>query len=112
MKKIEAIVPSEDMQGTFDALEEAGIYFSYCDIKGRGGTPRNAEERDMGSGRIKVSAEFSPGVLIMAVVDDSREEGVIDTLRKNANTNGKIFVSDLKDAIDIKSGQRGEAVTQ
>jgi nitrogen regulatory protein PII len=48
----------------------------------------------------------------MAVVDDSREEGVIDTLRKNANTNGKIFVSDLKDAIDIKSGQRGEAVTQ
>jgi nitrogen regulatory protein PII len=36
MKKIEAIVPSSEMQTTFDALEKMGINFSYCDIKGRG----------------------------------------------------------------------------
>ena len=34
MKKIEAIVPSSEMETTFDALEKMGINFSYCDIKG------------------------------------------------------------------------------
>ena len=32
MKKIEAIVPSSEKQTSFDALEEMGINFSYCDI--------------------------------------------------------------------------------
>ena len=112
MKKIEAIVASVEAQSTFDALEAAGIYFSYFEIKGRGRTPRSEEERDMGSGRIKVSAEFSSNVLIMAIVDDSMEEKVIEAIRKNSNTDGKIFVSELSDAIDIRTGQRGETVAQ
>ena len=110
MKKIEAIVPSADVQSTLDALEKEGTYFSYFEIKGRGRTPRNEEERDMGSGRIKVSAEFSTNALIMAVVNDSMEERVLETIRKNSNANGKIFVSQISEAIDIKTGQRGEPV--
>jgi hypothetical protein len=31
---------------------------------------------------------------------------------KNSNAHGKIFVSELKDAIDLKSGRRGESVLQ
>jgi nitrogen regulatory protein P-II 1 len=112
VKKIEAIVPSEDAQSALDALEGMGVYFSYSDIKGRGRTPRKEEERDMGAGRVKVSAEFSPGALIMTVVNDSMEESVIEAIRKNSNSEGKIFVSELQDAIDIKSGQRGESVAQ
>jgi nitrogen regulatory protein PII len=48
----------------------------------------------------------------MAVVNDSEEERVIDAIRKNSNTNGKIFISELRDSIDIKTGQRGEPVAQ
>ena len=112
MKKIEAIVPSSEMQTTFDALEKMGIYFSYCDIKGRGQSPMKEEEVDMGSGRVRVAEEFETNVLIITVVNDSMEQKVIDTIRKNSNVHGKIFVSELKDAIDIRSGQRGESVIQ
>jgi nitrogen regulatory protein P-II 1 len=111
MKKIEAIIPSSEMQTTFDALEDMGINFSYCEIKGRGKTPMGEEELDMGSGRVRVKEEFKTNALIITVVNDSMEEKVIDTIRKKGNnSHGKIFVSELKDAIDIKSGQRGESV--
>ena len=49
----------------------------------------------------------------MTVVNDSIEEKkVIETIRRNSNAHWKIFVSELKDAIDLKSGQRGESVLQ
>ena len=112
MKKIEAIVPSSEMHTTFNALEKMGINFSYCDIKGRGQTRRREEELDMGSGRVKVEEEFNTNALIMAVVNDSMEEKVIDTILNNSNADGKIFVSELKNAIDIKSGQRVDSTAE
>jgi nitrogen regulatory protein PII len=112
MKKIEVIVPSSEMQTTFDALEKVGINFSYFDIKGRGETPMQEVPYDIGSGRRWVKEEFKTNALIMTVVDDSMEEKVIDTIRKNSNAQGKIFVSELKYAMDIMSGKRGESIAQ
>lgn len=112
MKKIEVIVPSSEIQSTFDVLEKMGLNFSYCDIKGRGQTSMREKPYDIGSGRRWVREDFKTNALIMTVVDDSMEEKVIDTIRKNGDANGKIFVSELKEAIDIKSGQRGESVVQ
>ena len=67
----------------------------------------------MDSGRVKVREEFKTNALIITVVNDSMEEKkVIETIRKNSNAHGKIFVSELKDAIDLKSGQHGESVLQ
>ncbi len=112
MKKIEAIVPSSEMHTTFDALEKMGISFSYSEIKGRGRTPMKKEELDMGRGRVRLAEEFEINAFIMTVVNDSMEQKVIDTIGKSTNTHGKIFVSELKDAIDIRSGQHGEFVVQ
>jgi len=112
MKKIEAIVPSSEMHTTFDALEKMGISFSYSEIKGRGRTPMKEEEVDMGRGRVRLAEEFEINAFIMTVVNDSMEQKVIDTIGKSTNTHGKIFVSELKDAIDIRSGQHGEFVVQ
>ena len=67
----------------------------------------------MDSGRVKVREEFKTNALIITVVNDSMEEKkVIETIRKNSNAHGKIFVSELKAAIDLKSGQHGESVLQ
>ena len=60
------------------------------------------EEVDTGSGRVRLAEEFETNAFIMTVVNDSMEQKVIDTIRKSANTHGKIFVSELKDAIDIR----------
>jgi nitrogen regulatory protein PII len=65
----------------------------------------------MGSGRVRIAEEFITNVLIITVVNDEMEQKVIDTIRKkSSNADGKIFVSELKDEIDIRSGQRGESV--
>jgi nitrogen regulatory protein PII len=58
------------------------------------------------------SEKHMTNALIITVVNDSMEEKVIEAIRKNSNAHGKIFVSELKDAIDLKSGQRGESVLQ
>ena len=65
----------------------------------------------MASGRVRIAEEFSTNVLIIAVVNDEMEQKVIGMIRKkSSNADGKIFVSELKDAIDIRSGQSGESV--
>jgi nitrogen regulatory protein PII len=52
----------------------------------------------------------------MTIVNDSMAEKIIDTILKSSSTEsvgwGKIFVSELKDAIDIRSGQDGDAAAQ
>jgi nitrogen regulatory protein PII len=114
MKKIEAIVPSSEMDATFSALEKMGVNFSYVDIKGRGQMPRQEVESGRGTGMVR--EEFNTNALIMTVVSDSMAEKVIDTILKSSSTEsagwGKIFVSELKDAIDIRSGQYGDAAAQ
>jgi nitrogen regulatory protein P-II 1 len=55
--------------------------------------------------------DFVPKVKIEIVVDDSKLRTVIDTIVKSAQTgqigDGKIFVSDLADAIRIRTGEAG-----
>jgi nitrogen regulatory protein PII len=58
------------------------------------------------------SEKHMTNALIMTVLNDSMEEKVIETIRKNSNAHGKNFVSELKDAIHLASGQRGESVLQ
>ena len=46
---------------------------------------------------------------MMVVVPESKEEKTVDIIKKNAR-NGKIFISQMLRAIDIKSGNEGEEV--
>jgi nitrogen regulatory protein P-II 1 len=114
MKKIEAILPSSEMDATFSVLEKMGVNFSYVNIKGRGQIPRQEVESGRGTGMVR--EEFNTNALIMTVVNDSMAEKVIDTILKSSSTEsagwGKIFVSELKDAIDIRSGQHGDAAAR
>jgi hypothetical protein len=53
LKKIEAIVPSSEMNATFGALEKMGVNFSYVDIKDRGQAPRQEVESGRGTGMVR-----------------------------------------------------------
>jgi nitrogen regulatory protein PII len=50
-------------------------------------------------------------VKIEVVVEDSRSETVVDAIVKAANTgkigDGKVFVSDVLEAVRIRTGERG-----
>jgi nitrogen regulatory protein PII len=55
---------------------------------------------------------FIPKVKIDIVVADSLADKVVSTILEKAKTgkigDGKIFISDLKDIIRIRTGERGE----
>ena len=57
--------------------------------------------------------DYVPKVKLEIIVNDDMLDEVVETIQKNAHTgnkgDGKIFIYDVKDAIRIMTGERGEA---
>jgi nitrogen regulatory protein P-II 1 len=112
MKKIEAIVPHGRLDRTFEGLKQLGLGgLTYFESKGRGQAPRPAVHG--GRGTTSFIPEFNLNALLVLVVGDSIADNVIDNIVRNTSTGlageGKIFVSNIDDAVDIGSKTRGEA---
>lgn len=56
--------------------------------------------------------EFTESVTIMTIVPDSMTDEVVEKIlgRITSDTEGIIFVYEVKDAIDIKTKKRGDSV--
>ncbi len=111
MKKIEAVVPSTRLDKAFSALRELGLGgLTYYDSKGQGQIPR--PEMNMGRGTGTFRPEFNVNAVIVVVAKDGMVSKVIDKIVDSTSTGlageGKIFVSDLDDVVDIGSKKRGE----
>lgn len=111
MKKIEAIVAEDELHKIFDSLLELGVGgFSYFTAKGRG-----KEERPMvPSGRSgRFQSAYNLRSFLFVIVPDKDVEKVIEVIASrpapDAIGQGKIFVSNVADAIDIGTKKRGEA---
>ncbi len=66
-------------------------------------------EFDRGTGTVK--EEFSENVTIMTVVCDPVADSVIESiLDRTYGTEGKIFVYEVKDAMDLRTKKRGDSV--
>ena len=106
MKRIEVIIPHSSMSRAINALQSLGLHFTHYETKGRGKAPTIAVEFDRGTGTMM--EEYNTNITIMTVVEDSMADRVIERILNNAD-DGKIFVYDVKEAIDIKSKRRGES---
>jgi len=111
MKKIEAVVPSARLDKAFAALKETNLGgLTYYDSKGRGQIPRPEIQSGRGTGTYR--PEFNVNATIVIVTDESMVNKVIDKILESTSTGlageGKIFVSDVDDVIDIGSRQRGK----
>lgn len=110
MKKIDAIIRPEQMEDIKEALRPMYLNgISITQIMGSG-CQRGWKEFIRGT---EVDINFLPKIKIELVVADSRAEEVIDIIMKTAQTgeigDGKIFISEITDAIRIRTGERGEA---
>ena len=60
----------------------------------------------------EIDYNFLTKIKIEMVVPDAQAEAVIDAITKKAYTgeygDGKIFISDIQDAVRIRTGERGE----
>ncbi|HEY9386454.1 MAG TPA: P-II family nitrogen regulator [Nitrososphaeraceae archaeon] len=111
MKRIEAIVPHGRLDRTFEGLKGLGLGgLTYYESKGRGQAPR--PQIHGGRGTTTYIPEFNVNALIVLVVKDSLVDNIVDNILTSSSTGlageGKIFISDVDDAVDIGSKSRGE----
>lgn len=108
MKKVEAIIKPFKLEDVKEALSEVGVEgMTVVEVKGFG-RQKGHTEIYRGS---EYTVDFLPKVKIEVVVDDSRSDAVVDAIVKAANTgkigDGKVFVSDVIEAVRIRTGERG-----
>ena len=111
MKRIEAVIPSARLDKAFAALKELNLGgLTYYDTKGQGQIPR--PELHSGRGTSTYRPEFNVNATVVIVTKDSMVTKVIDKILESTSTGlageGKIFVSDIDEVLDIGTKQRGE----
>jgi nitrogen regulatory protein P-II 1 len=112
MKRIEAIVPHGRMDRTFEGLKQLDLGgFTYYEVKGRGQIPR--PQIHAGRGTTSFTPAFNVNALIVLIVKDSMVDAVAENILNSSSTGlageGKMFITDVDDAVDIGSKTRGEA---
>ena len=110
MKKIEAVIKPFKLDEVKDALSEIGIQgITVSEVKGFG---RQKGHTELYRGAEYV-VDFLPKVKMEVVVPDNMVEKVISAIEESAKTgrigDGKIFVSNVEEAVRIRTGERGEA---
>ena len=112
MKKIEAIIRPEKLPVVKAALEESGYPgMTITEVRGHG-VQKGVTQQWRGREFI---VEFLPKVKLEVVVtSDSDVDRILTLIHDNASTgnigDGKVFVTDIADAMRVRTGERGEAV--
>ena len=109
MKKIEAIIKPFKLEEVKDALGELGIEgMTVTEVKGFG-RQKGHTEIYRGS---EYTVDFLPKIKVEIVVPDERVDAAIAAIVKAAKTgkigDGKVFVSNIEDAIRIRTDERGD----
>ncbi len=109
MKRIEAIIRPSKLDEVKEALSEIGITgMTVSEIKGFG---RTGGRKEVYRGSAYV-VDFVPKVLVEVVAADNLVATIIDAIQHAAKTgkigDGKIFVSDVIEAVRIRTGEHGE----
>jgi nitrogen regulatory protein P-II 1 len=110
VKRIEAFIRVNRLEEVKQALEEAGIHgMSISQVKGYG---RQFGRTDKYRGST-YAVNLLPKMQVEVVVKDENLEDALEAIVRAAQTgeigDGKIFVSDLIDAVRIRTGERGDA---
>mgnify|MGYP001361525146 FL=1 len=108
MKKVEAIIRHFKLEDVKNALAEEGIQgMTAVEVRGFG-RQKGHSETYRGT---EYAVDFVPKVKLEVVCGDDVLQKVIDTILHTAQTgqigDGKIFVSELANAIRIRTGEMG-----
>lgn len=109
MKKIEAIIKPFKLEEVKDALAEVGIEgMTVVEVKGFG-RQKGHTEIYRGS---EYTVDFLPKIKFEIVISDPLVDAAVEAIVKAAKTgkigDGKVFVSDIEEAVRIRTEERGE----
>jgi nitrogen regulatory protein P-II 1 len=109
MKKIEAVIQPSRLDSVKDALVEIGVDgMTISEVRGHG---RQKGHTEVYRGN-EYTVDLLPKIKFEIVLPDALLEPAIDAILKSAKTgkigDGKIFVSNVDDAIRIRNLDRGD----
>ena len=109
MKKVEAIIKPFKLDEVKDKLNELGVQgITVTEVKGFG---RQKGHTELYRGAEYV-VDFLPKIKMEIVLADSLAEDVVSAIAKAAQTgrigDGKIFITNLEEAVRIRTGERGK----
>ena len=108
VKKIEAVVKPFKMEAVKDALTEVGIEgMTLSEVKGFG---RQKGHTEIYRGT-EYTVDFLPKVKFEVVVADDRAQRAVEAILGSAKTgkigDGKVFVTEVEQAVRIRTDERG-----
>jgi nitrogen regulatory protein P-II 1 len=109
MKKIEAIIKPFKLEDVKEALAEVGIEgMTVIEVKGFG-RQKGHTEIYRGS---EYTVDFLPKIKIELVLADAQATAAVEAIVKSAKTgkigDGKVFVSNVENAVRIRTGDTGD----
>lgn len=109
MKKVEAIIRPDRVDPVLEELEKIGYPgLTVTEVRGHG-KQKGVTHQWRGN---EYTVKFIPKVKIEVVVLDEDESRTIEIIVRKARTgsigDGKIFVSDIEDAIRVRTGETGD----
>jgi nitrogen regulatory protein P-II 1 len=110
MKKIEALIRHFKLDDIKNALNEKGVQgMTVTEVRGFG---RQKGHTEMYRGN-EYTVDFVPKVKLEIAVQDNIAQDVVQIITNIAKTgqigDGKIFVSELSNAVRIRTGETGES---
>lgn len=112
MRKIEAIIRPEKLDDVRKAIEAVGYPgITITEAEGHGKQKGVVQQWRGETYRV----DFLPKVKLEIIAGEGDTERIIQAIIKTARTNGgavgdgKIFVSDIRDVVRIRTGERGES---
>lgn len=110
MKKIEIIIPDRELQTVGAVLKDNDIGgMSYYRIEGKG--KGKAQPVSIGRGTMQYTPEFIPRTKVEIVVRDDVVDKLVNNLLDTLDDKigGKIFITEVQEAISIRTKARGES---
>lgn len=110
MHRIEAIIQPFKLDSVKEALKAIGVSgITVLEVRGHG---RQAGHKEVYRGR-EYDIDLLPKIMLVMVVAGDRKDEVVRTLVESARSgkigDGKIFISEVQEAIRIRDDLRGEA---
>lgn len=107
MKKIEAIIRKSKFTEVKEALHQVGVnFFSYWDVTGQGNEKEGHVYRGISYSTSDIQRRY-----LSIVVNDDFEDITVKAILKSGATghvgDGKIFVSEIKEAYRIRTAESG-----
>ena len=109
MKKVEIIVRPERLRDVLEELSKASVPGFTVTVAHGAGRERGLKMIYRGG---ELIVRLIPKAKVEVVVPDDKVEEIVSAVSRVARTgepgDGKIFIYDIKDAVRIRTGERGE----